>query len=80
MFPEDADHKEKLTFFREKVTLYPVSCEPLANGRSDIDWLEGVLAGERADMWLLPGDLIHVPTRTRPRLTVGRTERCASGQ
>ena len=45
MFPEDADHKGKLTFFREKVTLYPVSCEPLANGRSDIDWLERVLAG-----------------------------------
>lgn len=45
MFPEDASHKEKLTFFREKVTLYPVSCEPLANGRSDIEWLEGVLAG-----------------------------------
>ena len=29
----------------ERVTLYPVSCEPLANGRSDIEWLEGVLAG-----------------------------------
>jgi thiamine-phosphate pyrophosphorylase len=38
-------YKEKLTFFREKVTIYPVSCEPLANGRSDIEWLEGVLAG-----------------------------------
>ncbi len=45
MFPEDASHKEKLAFFREKVTLYPVSCEPLANGRSDIEWLEGVLVG-----------------------------------
>jgi len=45
MFPENASHKERLTFFSEKVTLYPVSCEPLANGRSDIDWLEGVLAG-----------------------------------
>src|SRR5210317_1563732 len=45
MIPEDANYKEKVTFFREKVTLYPVSCEPLANGRSDIDWLEGVLAG-----------------------------------
>lgn len=45
MFPENASHKEKLIFFREKVTLYPVSCEPLANGRSDIEWLEGVLAG-----------------------------------
>ena len=45
MFPEQASYKEKLTFFREKVTIYPVSCEPLANGRSDIEWLEGVLAG-----------------------------------
>ena len=45
MFPEHANYKEKITFFREKVTIYPVSCEPLANGRSDIEWLEGVLAG-----------------------------------
>ena len=45
MFPEHASYKEKITFFREKVTIYPVSCEPLANGRSDIEWLEGVLAG-----------------------------------
>ena len=45
MFPEHASYKEKLTFFRKKVTIYPVSCELLANGRSDIEWLEGVLAG-----------------------------------
>ena len=45
MFPKQANYKEKLTFFREKVTIYPVSSEPLANGRSDIEWLEGVLAG-----------------------------------
>jgi len=45
MFPEDASYVEKLAHFREKVTLYPVSCEPLANGRSDIEWLDGVLAG-----------------------------------
>jgi len=45
MFLEHASYKEKLTFFREKVTIYPVSCELLANGRSDIEWLEGVLAG-----------------------------------
>jgi len=45
MFPRDANYQEKLTFFREKVTIYPVSCEPLANGRSDIQWLEAVLAG-----------------------------------
>jgi thiamine-phosphate pyrophosphorylase len=45
MFPEDATNLEKLSFFREKVTLYPVSCEVLAKGRSDIQWLEAVLAG-----------------------------------
>ena len=45
MFPEQAKYQEKLTFFREKATIYPVSCEPLADGRSDIEWLEGVLAG-----------------------------------
>jgi thiamine-phosphate pyrophosphorylase len=45
MFPEDASYQEKLNFFRDKVTIYPVSCEPLSNGRSDIEWLEGVLAG-----------------------------------
>jgi thiamine-phosphate pyrophosphorylase len=45
MLPQKLTYEEKLAFFREKVTLYPVSCEPLANGRSDIAWLEGVLAG-----------------------------------
>lgn len=45
MFPKDATYQEKLDFFRNRVTLYPVSCEPLAKGRSDIDWLEAVLAG-----------------------------------
>ena len=45
MFPEDATYMEKLVFFRDQVTLYPVSCEPLCNGRSDIEWLDGVLAG-----------------------------------
>lgn len=45
MFPKDASYVEKVVYFSEKVTLYPVSCEPLANGRSDIQWLEAVLAG-----------------------------------
>ncbi len=45
MLPEDADYLQKLTFLRNRVSLYPVSCEPLANGRSDFEWLEGVLAG-----------------------------------
>jgi len=29
----------------EEVTLYPVSCEKLAAGRTDQEWLDGVLAG-----------------------------------
>lgn len=45
MFPEDANYSEKEAFFREKITIYPVSCEPLANGRSDIEWLDAVLSG-----------------------------------
>lgn len=45
MIPEDATYLEKLAFFRDRVTIYPVSCEPLANGRSDIQWLDGVLQG-----------------------------------
>jgi len=45
MFPEHASYQEKLNFFRDRVSLYPVSCEPLANGRTDLEWLEGVLAG-----------------------------------
>lgn len=35
----------RLDFFREQVTLYPVSCQRLANGRSDEEWLAAVLAG-----------------------------------
>ena len=45
MFPEDASYHDKLAFLRDKVTIYPVSCEPLANGRSDMEWLDAVLAG-----------------------------------
>jgi thiamine-phosphate pyrophosphorylase len=45
MLPEGAPYQDKMAFFREKVTIYPVSCEPLANGRSDIEWLESVLSG-----------------------------------
>jgi thiamine-phosphate pyrophosphorylase len=45
MLPEEMDYSGKMTFLRERVTIYPVSCEPLAMGRSDIDWLEAVLAG-----------------------------------
>jgi len=35
----------RLAVFQEEVSLYPVSCELLAKGRSDREWLEAVLAG-----------------------------------
>ena len=35
----------RTAIFTEQVTLYPVSCERLAKGRSDIEWLDAVLAG-----------------------------------
>jgi thiamine-phosphate pyrophosphorylase len=38
-------HAKRLQTFIDEVTLYPVSCERLANGRSDLQWLEAVLAG-----------------------------------
>ncbi|MGV1099818.1 thiamine phosphate synthase [Thiovibrio sp. JS02] len=38
-------HQQRMEKFIREVTVYPVSCEKLANGRSDLDWLEGVLAG-----------------------------------
>lgn len=31
--------------FINALTVYPVSCEPLAAGRTDVQWLDGVLAG-----------------------------------
>jgi thiamine-phosphate pyrophosphorylase len=45
MLSEEANYSDKMSFLRERVTIYPVSCEPLAKGRSDINWLEAVLAG-----------------------------------
>ena len=38
-------YQQRLKKFIEEVTLYPVSCERLAKGRSDLAWLEAVLAG-----------------------------------
>lgn len=38
-------HQERLRKFNEEVGLYPVSCEKLAKGRSDLEWLAAVLAG-----------------------------------
>jgi thiamine-phosphate pyrophosphorylase len=37
--------QDRTTIFRDQVTLYPVSCERLAKGRSDFEWLDAVLAG-----------------------------------
>ncbi len=38
-------YEKRLLQFVEQVTIYPVSCEKLAAGRSDKQWLEEVLAG-----------------------------------
>lgn len=38
-------YQERLRKFIDEVTLYPVSCEQLAAGRSDEEWLDAVLAG-----------------------------------
>lgn len=45
MLLNNANLAQKMDFFRKAVTLYPVSSEPLAAGRSDLDWLEAVLSG-----------------------------------
>lgn len=45
MRPLPLSYSQRLRQFIEQVTVYPVSCEKLACGRSDIQWLTGVLAG-----------------------------------
>lgn len=35
----------RLAVFVNQVDIYPVSCEKLANGRTDLEWLDNVLAG-----------------------------------
>jgi thiamine-phosphate pyrophosphorylase len=40
-----AKYRLRLQQFVDEVTVYPVSCERLAGGRSDEQWLEGVLRG-----------------------------------
>jgi len=37
--------EQRLKKFLHEVTVYPVSCEKLANGRTDNEWLEAVLSG-----------------------------------
>ena len=41
----DSVHNSRIAKFIREVTIYPVSCEKLANGRSDHEWLTKVLAG-----------------------------------
>jgi thiamine-phosphate pyrophosphorylase len=43
--PNAALYQQRLLKFIEQVTLYPVSCEKLACGRTDEQWLDAVLAG-----------------------------------
>ena len=38
-------YQTRMRQFISEVTVYPVSCEQLGNGRSDREWLDGVLAG-----------------------------------
>jgi thiamine-phosphate pyrophosphorylase len=40
-----ARYSRRLQQFVQEVTVYPVSCEKLSAGRTDKEWLEGVLAG-----------------------------------
>lgn len=48
MIRNDMSHglyRRRLQQFVQEVTVYPVSCEKLADGRTDREWLDGVLAG-----------------------------------
>lgn len=38
-------YQERLKILTEEVSIYPVSCEKLACGRRDQDWLDAVIAG-----------------------------------
>ncbi len=38
-------YRQRIERFEKEVTVYPVSCEKLAAGRSDREWLDSVLAG-----------------------------------
>lgn len=43
--PPSALHQRRMAQFIAEVTVYPVSCEALAAGRTDEEWLTAVLAG-----------------------------------
>lgn len=38
-------YKQRLGILTDEVTVYPVSCEKLCDGRTDYEWLDSVLAG-----------------------------------
>ena len=38
-------YERRLKQFEDEVGVYPVSCEKLADGRSDLEWLDQVIAG-----------------------------------
>lgn len=42
---QSAVYKKRIHIFLEEVTVYPVSCEKLACGRTDLEWLDAVLKG-----------------------------------
>ena len=50
MLQQGATLAQKMQFFRDAVTLYPVSSEPLAAGRSDLEWLESWTGGVSGSM------------------------------
>ncbi len=37
--------QQRVEKFTHEIDIYPVSCEALANGRTDLEWLDAVLAG-----------------------------------
>ena len=49
-------YSARLRHFIERVDIYPVSCERLADGRSDRQWLDAVLAGGAAVVQLRDKD------------------------
>ena len=49
-------HAKRLQQFIKRVDIYPVSCERLADGRSDRQWLDAVLAGGAAIVQLRDKD------------------------
>lgn len=53
---ESKRYSRRLQQFVESVDIYPVSCERLAAGRNDREWLDGVLAGGAAIVQLRDKD------------------------